>query len=232
MSQDGARTMRYKCRNGTLQLAHHFSDFILVQLRVSFLFAEELLLMEDLSARAPPGSWMMLRRDTGNGTKKCACKKLEKFTRKYQIVYEQIYHDVKPKKRNEISIVWIGGSIGVPIFVVIVCIVIQLNSAVVVTGFSLEHISKLLAPNNQIDSAPKNFSVWGLATEHDPDPVQLGSYVYQDNSAALQYFPVDEPTRPELAGRAFRIVELRIESNHGNAHYTCLYRFRVHGERV
>ncbi|KAL9701615.1 hypothetical protein quinque_005056 [Culex quinquefasciatus] len=182
MSQDGARTMRYKCRNGTLQLAHHFSDFILVQLRVSFLFAEELLLMEDLSARAPPGSWMMLRRDTGNGTKKCAF--------------------------------------------------IQLNSAVVVTGFSLEHISKLLAPNNQIDSAPKNFSVWGLATEHDPDPVQLGSYVYQDNSAALQYFPVDEPTRPELAGRAFRIVELRIESNHGNAHYTCLYRFRVHGERV
>lgn len=122
MSQDGARTMRYKCRNGTLQLAHHFSDFILVQLRVSFLFAEELLLMEDLSARAPPGSWMMLRRDTGNGTKKCACKKLEKFTRKYQIVYEQIYHDVKPKKRNEISIVWIGGSIAVPIFVVIVCI--------------------------------------------------------------------------------------------------------------
>ncbi|XP_038118161.1 uncharacterized protein LOC6049703 isoform X1 [Culex quinquefasciatus] len=111
-------------------------------------------------------------------------------------------------------------------------LVIQLNSAVVVTGFSLEHISKLLAPNNQIDSAPKNFSVWGLATEHDPDPVQLGSYVYQDNSAALQYFPVDEPTRPELAGRAFRIVELRIESNHGNAHYTCLYRFRVHGERV
>uniref|UniRef100_A0A1Q3FVB3 Putative spindle pole body protein n=1 Tax=Culex tarsalis TaxID=7177 RepID=A0A1Q3FVB3_CULTA len=111
-------------------------------------------------------------------------------------------------------------------------LVIQLNSAVVVTGFSLEHISKLLAPNGQIDSAPKNFSVWGLATEHDPDPVQLGSYVYQDNSAALQYFPVDDPARPELAGRAFRIVELRIESNHGNAHYTCLYRFRVHGERV
>ena len=27
----------------------------------------------------------------------------------------------------------------------------------------------------------------------------------------------------------FDIVELRIESNHGNMEYTCLYRFRVHG---
>ncbi|XP_055529649.1 klaroid protein [Wyeomyia smithii] len=111
-------------------------------------------------------------------------------------------------------------------------LVIQLNSDVIVTGFSLEHISKLLAPNGQIDSAPKNFSVWGLANENDPEPILLGNYVYEDNGAALQYFPVDQPDRPELRGRAFRIVELRIESNHGNVNYTCLYRFRVHGERV
>ncbi|XP_065073365.1 klaroid protein [Ochlerotatus camptorhynchus] len=110
-------------------------------------------------------------------------------------------------------------------------LVIQLNSDIVVTGFSLEHISKLLAPNGQIDSAPKNFSVWGLASENDQAPILLGNYQYLDNGAALQYFPVDDPTRPELVGRAFRIVELRIETNHGNGHYTCLYRFRVHGER-
>ena len=29
---------------------------------------------------------------------------------------------------------------------------------------------------------------------------------------------------------AFEIVELEIESNHGNAEYTCLYRIRVHGK--
>ncbi|XP_058838632.1 klaroid protein-like [Topomyia yanbarensis] len=111
-------------------------------------------------------------------------------------------------------------------------LVIQLNSDVLVTGFSLEHISKLLAPNGQIDSAPMNFSVWGLANENDPHPILLGNYVYEDNGAALQYFPVDNPNRRELRGRAFRIVELRIESNHGNENYTCLYRFRVHGERL
>ncbi|XP_053685075.1 klaroid protein [Sabethes cyaneus] len=111
-------------------------------------------------------------------------------------------------------------------------LVIQLNSDVIVTGFSLEHISKLLAPNGQIDSAPMNFSVWGLASENDPEPILLGNYVYEDNGAALQYFAVENPNRPELQGRAFRIVELRIESNHGNVNYTCLYRFRVHGERV
>ncbi|XP_058457893.1 klaroid protein [Malaya genurostris] len=111
-------------------------------------------------------------------------------------------------------------------------LVIQLNSNVIVTGFSLEHISKLLAPNGQIDSAPKNFSVWGLGNENDPHPILLGNYVYEDNGAPLQYFPVDNPNRQELRGRAFRIVELRIESNHGNENYTCLYRFRVHGERL
>lgn len=126
MSQDGARTMRYKCRDGTLRLAHQFSDFILVQLRVSFLFAEDLLLLEDLSPGAPAGSWMMLRRDAGNETKNCVCKKLQKFTKRYQVVYDQIYHSVVPKKRNAISIVWIGGSIAAPIFVVIVCIGLKL----------------------------------------------------------------------------------------------------------
>lgn len=28
---------------------------------------------------------------------------------------------------------------------------------------------------------------------------------------------------------SYRFIELKINSNHGNDHYTCLYRFRVHG---
>ena len=39
-------------------------------------------------------------------------------------------------------------------------LVIQLNSEVLVTGFTMEHIPKMLAPNGQIDSAPNSFSVW------------------------------------------------------------------------
>lgn len=39
-------------------------------------------------------------------------------------------------------------------------LVLKLNSLVYVTGFTLEHIPKSLAPNGRIDSAPRNFTVW------------------------------------------------------------------------
>lgn len=39
-------------------------------------------------------------------------------------------------------------------------LVVQLNNLVEITGFTIEHIPKTLAPNGIIDSAPKDFSVW------------------------------------------------------------------------
>lgn len=38
--------------------------------------------------------------------------------------------------------------------------VLQLNTPIHVTGFTMEHIPISLAPNGKIDSAPKLFSVW------------------------------------------------------------------------
>ncbi|XP_049546684.1 klaroid protein [Anopheles darlingi] len=108
-------------------------------------------------------------------------------------------------------------------------LVIQLNTRVIVTGFSLEHISKLLVAQGSISSAPRAFTVWGLRELDDPEPVLLGSYEYRDQvGSSLQYFPVQNKQWQE----PLQIVELRIESNHGNIHYTCLYRFRVHGDKV
>lgn len=66
----------------------------------------------------------------------------------------------------------------------------------------------------------------GLVSETDQEPVQFGKYVYKQNTTSLQYFPVQNM---EIMDR-YKIVELRIESNHGNPSYTCLYRFRVHGK--
>lgn len=54
----------------------------------------------------------------------------------------------------------------------------------------------------------------------------FGEYEYQDNSASLQFFAVQNVD----IKRPFEIVELRIETNHGQPDYTCLYRFRVHGK--
>lgn len=102
-------------------------------------------------------------------------------------------------------------------------LVIQLTTRIRVSAFSLEHIPKELAPDGKRDSAPRNFNVYGLNTENDNDPWLFGKYEYDHDGDGLQYFTVQHEGPP------FNLVELRIESNHGNMNYTCLYRFRVHG---
>ncbi|KAK5641345.1 hypothetical protein RI129_009892 [Pyrocoelia pectoralis] len=103
-------------------------------------------------------------------------------------------------------------------------LVIKLAARVQIEAFSLEHISKVLSPNGKIDSAPKEFHVYGLQNATDKDPVLLGEYFYDENGPPIQYFTV------AVHGLTFHIVELKIISNHGNLKYTCLYRFRVHGK--
>lgn len=102
---------------------------------------------------------------------------------------------------------------------------IKLASTVLPTGFTLEHIPKSLSPSGEIDSAPREFEVWGLLSEND-EGVRLGSYEYDQNGDPFQFFPVQETNT-----RYFPMIELKVNSNYGNLQYTCLYRFRVHGVR-
>lgn len=71
------------------------------------------------------------------------------------------------------------------------------------------------------------FYLQGLESVNDGEPYQFGEYVYLENGTSLQYFPVQNVDLHNQ--RSHNMVELRIESNHGNINYTCLYRFRVHG---
>merc|ERR1712107_214890 len=103
-------------------------------------------------------------------------------------------------------------------------IVIQLSEAVKPIRFSMEHISRSMSPSGRIDSAPRDFVVYGLRSEKDPEPYRLGHYTYDQNMDPLQYFEVMYPSK-----ESFAFIELDINSNHGNLNYTCLYRFRVHG---
>lgn len=70
------------------------------------------------------------------------------------------------------------------------------------------------------------FHFQGLQSEKDDYPYLFGTYEYKENSTALQYFSVQNIENNKIP---YKIVELRIETNHGNEKYTCLYRFRVHG---
>lgn len=103
-------------------------------------------------------------------------------------------------------------------------LVVKLSNKIRVDAFSIEHISKLLLPDGRMDSAPKEFEVYGLKEENDRDPVLLGSYKYDENGEPLQFFLVQKDNQ------IFDMIEIRIVSNHGNPNYTCLYRFRVHGK--
>lgn len=105
-------------------------------------------------------------------------------------------------------------------------VVIRLVAPVRPTAFTMEHIPRELAPFGNIDSAPKNFTVWGLLAETD-EGVQLGAFQYLNNGEALQYFALSQPSEDY-----YPFIELKINSNHGHMRYTCVYRFRVHGVRM
>lgn len=102
-------------------------------------------------------------------------------------------------------------------------LIVKLVRPVRIEMFSYEHISRLLVPGGNITSAPKDFAVYGLRHEEDKEAVEIGRYSYDFNGDPLQYFPVSN------SSLVFNIVELVVNSNHGNPSYTCLYRFRVHG---
>uniref|UniRef100_A0A3P8XI60 SUN domain-containing protein n=1 Tax=Esox lucius TaxID=8010 RepID=A0A3P8XI60_ESOLU len=104
-------------------------------------------------------------------------------------------------------------------------LVVRLSMRIVPSAFSLEHAPKALSPLGSISSAPRHFNVYGLDDEYQDEGKLLGSYTYQEDGDSLQTYPVTEEN-----DRAYQIIEVRVLSNWGNPEYTCLYRFRVHGQ--
>ncbi|XP_029944962.1 SUN domain-containing protein 1 isoform X2 [Salarias fasciatus] len=104
-------------------------------------------------------------------------------------------------------------------------LVIRLSLRILPTSFCVEHIPKALSPTGNITSAPQNFTVYGLDDEYQEEGKLLGHYTYQEDGESLQSFPVKEQN-----DKAFQIIEVRVLSNWGHPEYTCMYRFRVHGE--
>ena len=70
--------------------------------------------------------------------------------------------------------------------------IVRLSMPVHVTGVSLEHIPKSLAPTGRIDSAPRDFIIRALDSEWaSPEEAEvLGNFTYDDTGKPIQYFPV------------------------------------------
>uniref|UniRef100_A0A2K6N2A1 Sad1 and UNC84 domain containing 1 n=2 Tax=Rhinopithecus bieti TaxID=61621 RepID=A0A2K6N2A1_RHIBE len=107
-------------------------------------------------------------------------------------------------------------------------LVVRLSMMIHPAAFTLEHIPKTLSPTGNISSAPKDFAVYGLENEYQEEGQLLGQFTYDQDGESLQMFQALKTPDDTV----FQIVELRIFSNWGHPEYTCLYRFRVHGEPV
>lgn len=103
-------------------------------------------------------------------------------------------------------------------------LVIKLSRIIIPTSFTYEHIRKQLTPGLNIDSAPKHFRIKSLKNENDRDGLLLGEYEYDQNGKPMQQFKVQNPDPVPT-----QFIELFVQSNHGELHFTCLYRLRVHG---
>ncbi|XP_010282845.1 PREDICTED: SUN domain-containing protein 2-like [Phaethon lepturus] len=103
--------------------------------------------------------------------------------------------------------------------------IIRLSSIIRPTAVTLEHIPKALSPQGTIPSAPKDFAVYGLKEEGEEEGLLLGQFTYNHDGDPIQTFYLEGDT----VG-TYQLVELRVLSNWGHPEYTCIYRFRVHGE--
>ncbi|XP_075608582.1 SUN domain-containing protein 2 isoform X2 [Balearica regulorum gibbericeps] len=103
--------------------------------------------------------------------------------------------------------------------------VIRLSGIIHPTAVTLEHIPKALSPQGTIPSAPKDFAVYGLKEEGEEEGLLLGQFTYNHDGDPIQTFYLEGDGMS-----TYQLVELRVLSNWGHPEYTCIYRFRVHGE--
>jgi hypothetical protein len=106
-------------------------------------------------------------------------------------------------------------------------LVIKLSQQIVPNNFSYEHIPIQISRDGNLSTAPKQFEVRSLDYEEDSSGELLGRYLYESNGEPLQFFSVQHPNP-----KPTQFIELVVMDNHGHPEYTCLYRFRVHGERI
>ncbi|XP_041642130.1 uncharacterized protein si:dkey-92f12.2 isoform X2 [Cheilinus undulatus] len=105
-------------------------------------------------------------------------------------------------------------------------LVISLSHPIRITHVTLDHLPRYNSPTGNIDSAPKDFEVYGMKNDTEEGTL-LGTFTYDEHGESTQTFKLPSPSDD-----VYRYVELRVLSNWGHVEYTCLYRFRVHGQIV
>ncbi|XP_075384350.1 SUN domain-containing protein 5 [Tenrec ecaudatus] len=101
-------------------------------------------------------------------------------------------------------------------------VTIRLPQKIYLSNLTLQHIPKTISLSGSLDTAPKDFVVYGM--EGTPrEEVFLGAFQFQPENTIQMFSLQNQPARP------FGAVKVKISSNWGNLRFTCLYRVRVHG---
>ncbi|XP_075578229.1 SUN domain-containing protein 3 [Pelecanus crispus] len=102
---------------------------------------------------------------------------------------------------------------------------VKLSEPIIPRAVTMDHVSGTAFHGDSISRAPKDFAVYGLKEEHEEQGTFLGQFTFQAVLNPRQTFQL----KKELSGFA-NYVRLQVLSNWGHPAYTCLYRFRVHGD--
>jgi SUN domain-containing protein 1/2 len=104
---------------------------------------------------------------------------------------------------------------------------VSLSRTILPTAITLEHVPATMALKEDVRSAPKQFEVWSVSEEGKRlRLLTQGEYrvIWTEDESPVQTFLIDQVHEP------VRHVQLHVLSNYGHDQYTCLYRFRVHGQ--
>ena len=101
---------------------------------------------------------------------------------------------------------------------------VKLSHPIVIQNVTIEHIPKAIALSGSIDSAPKDFTIYGLSGNPNQWSTQeLGRFTFEMDGSPTQTFNVENT-------KIFYGAKFHFQSNWGNEHHTCIYRVRVHGK--
>ncbi|RLN62487.1 hypothetical protein BBP00_00004744 [Phytophthora kernoviae] len=109
-------------------------------------------------------------------------------------------------------------------------LIVKFAQQIIADSVTIDHIPAQIAADFR--SALNEFRILGVSGHPLRETVKFipfGNFSYESNGAASQTFKMTSPVsrRSPIDG-----MTLEILSNHGHPDFTCLYRFRVHGQPV
>lgn len=106
-------------------------------------------------------------------------------------------------------------------------VVIRLQRPVHIDAVSIDHIPTSMSPNGTVETAPREFSVYGMNRNQNTYSHFFGTFQYDSQRQPLQLFTFPKETQ---TNRSFQLVHFKFLSNHGHPELTCVYQVGVHGD--